>query len=38
MHILLWEVADMRGVAEVTCHAGSLPYLRYHVRVRGIEV
>lgn len=37
MHILRREVTDLRGVAEVTFHAGSLPCLLYHTRVRCVK-
>lgn len=37
MHILHREVPDLRGVAEVTYHAGSLPYLLYHARVSRVK-
>lgn len=37
MHILRREVTDLRGVAEVTFHAGSLPCLLYHTSVRCVK-
>lgn len=37
MHILHQEVTDLTGVAEVTYHAASLPYLLYHTRLRCVK-